>query len=63
MKTDVILSNSADKVDLPKIEEYKQIQVWLGHSNYNTTANIYAHLDSSSMQQSVLQYLYTFYKE
>lgn len=27
----------------------KQIQVWLGHSNYNTTANIYAHLDSSSM--------------
>lgn len=30
----------------------KQIQVWLGHSNYNTTANIYAHLDSSSMEQS-----------
>ena len=29
----------------------KQIQVWLGHSNYNTTANIYAHLDSSSMEQ------------
>lgn len=22
------------------------------HSNYNTTANIYAHLDSSSMEQS-----------
>lgn len=30
----------------------KQIQVWLGHSNYNTTANIYAHLDISSMEQS-----------
>ena len=27
----------------------KQIQVWLGHSNYNTTANIYTHLDTSSM--------------
>lgn len=30
----------------------KQIQVWLGHSNYNTTANIYAHLDSNSMNES-----------
>ena len=27
----------------------KQIQIWLGHSNYNTTANIYAHLDVSSI--------------
>ncbi|NLW79132.1 MAG: site-specific integrase [Ruminococcaceae bacterium] len=26
----------------------KQIQEWLGHSSYNTTANIYAHLDSNS---------------
>jgi integrase len=23
----------------------KQIQLWLGHSNYSTTADIYAHLD------------------
>jgi len=30
----------------------KQIQVWLGHSNYSTTANIYAHLDSNSMLDS-----------
>ena len=30
----------------------KQIQVWLGHSNYNTTANIYAHLDKSHMNES-----------
>lgn len=30
----------------------KQIQVWLGHSNYNTTANIYAHVDSNSMNES-----------
>ena len=26
----------------------KQIQEWLGHSTYNTTADIYAHLDYSS---------------
>ena len=28
----------------------KDIQAWLGHSNYNTTANIYAHLESSSKE-------------
>ncbi|WP_084653797.1 tyrosine-type recombinase/integrase [Paenibacillus zanthoxyli] len=26
----------------------KEIQEWLGHSHCSTTANIYAHLDSSS---------------
>lgn len=26
----------------------KEIQLWLGHSNFATTANIYAHLDQSS---------------
>ena len=26
----------------------KQIQDWLGHSDFSTTANIYAHLDNSS---------------
>ena len=26
----------------------KDIQAWLGHSTYNTTANLYAHLDSES---------------
>lgn len=30
----------------------KEIQAWLGHSNYNTTANIYAHLDINSMNKS-----------
>ncbi len=30
----------------------KQIQAWLGHSNYNTTANTYAHLDCNSMRDS-----------
>lgn len=28
------------------------IQEWLGHSSYNTTANIYAHLDTSSKNTS-----------
>ncbi len=27
----------------------KEIQAWLGHSTYNTTADIYAHLDTSSI--------------
>ena len=27
----------------------KEIQAWLGHLNYNTTANLYAHLDPSSV--------------
>ena len=26
----------------------KQIQEWLGHSDFSTTANIYAHLDAGS---------------
>lgn len=30
----------------------KEIQAWLGHSDYDTTANIYAHLDSQSKQLS-----------
>lgn len=29
----------------------KEIQAWLGHSNYNTTANLYAHLDTSSVNE------------
>ena len=30
----------------------KDIQEWLGHSDYNTTANIYAHLDTTSKSAS-----------
>ena len=30
----------------------KEIQAWLGHSNWNTTANIYSHLESNSKQNS-----------
>lgn len=29
--------------------DMKEIQLWLGHSNYNTTANIYAHLDTKRL--------------
>ncbi|MBO7251996.1 MAG: site-specific integrase [Oscillospiraceae bacterium] len=30
----------------------KQIQEWLGHSDFSTTANIYAHLDYNSKMAS-----------
>lgn len=30
----------------------KDIQAWLGHSDFNTTANIYAHLDSNSKHET-----------
>lgn len=30
----------------------KQIQEWLGHSDFATTANIYAHLDVKSKEPS-----------
>lgn len=29
----------------------KQIQLWLGHSNYSTTADIYSHLSTSAMDE------------
>lgn len=28
--------------------QIKQIQEWLGHSNFSTTANVYSHLDFSA---------------
>ena len=31
----------------------KDIQMWLGHSDYSTTANIYSHLDASSKISSI----------
>lgn len=30
----------------------KQIQIWMGHSTFSTTADIYAHLDFSAQEQS-----------
>ena len=32
--------------------QMKQIQEWLGHSNFSTTADVYSHLDFSSKLQS-----------
>ena len=33
--------------------QLKDIQMWLGHSDFSTTANIYAHLDASSKTASL----------
>ena len=30
----------------------KEVQIWLGHSNFSTTANIYAHLDTESKRNA-----------
>lgn len=30
----------------------KEIQKWPGHSSYNTTANIYTHLDTTAKEKS-----------
>ena len=30
----------------------KQIQIWLGHSTFATTADIYAHLDLTAQEES-----------
>lgn len=43
------LRHSVASILLAEGINMKQIQIWLGHSNYNTTANIYAHLDTNSM--------------
>ena len=42
------LRHSCASLLLAKGIPMKAIQEWLGHSNFSTTANIYAHLDSNS---------------
>lgn len=32
--------------------QMKDIQAWLGHSNYSTTADLYAHIDITSKTES-----------
>ena len=46
------LRHSCASLLLAKGIPMKSIQEWLGHSNFLTTANIYAHLDSNSKQLS-----------
>ena len=43
------LRHSVASILLKNGANMKEIQAWLGHSNYNTTANLYAHLDTSSV--------------
>ena len=42
------LSHSCASLLLKNGVPMKQIQEWLGHSDFSTTANIYAHLDAGS---------------
>lgn len=35
--------------------DMKTIQMWLGHSNYSTTADIYSHIDLNSKRQAVMK--------
>lgn len=43
------LRHSCASILLKNGANMKEIQAWLGHSTYNTTADIYAHLDTSSV--------------
>lgn len=42
------LRHSCASLFLAKGHSLKEIQLWLGHSNFSTTADIYAHLDTNS---------------
>lgn len=46
------LRHSVASILLKNGANMKEIQAWLGHSNYNTTANLYAHLDTSSIDNT-----------
>ena len=46
------LRHSCASLLLSRGVSLKEIQEWLGHSNYNSTANIYAHLDTTAKQNS-----------
>ena len=46
------LRHSCATLQLSHGANMKQIQEWLGHSDFNTTANLYAHLDVSAKMQS-----------
>ena len=44
----IILCDACASLLLANGVPMKQIQDWLGHSDFSTTANIYAHLDYNS---------------
>ena len=46
------LRHSCASLLLAKGVPMKAIQEWLGHSNFSTTANLYAHLDVNSKKVS-----------
>lgn len=46
------LRHSCASLLLAKGIPMKAIQEWLGHSNFSTTANLYAHLDINSKKLS-----------
>ena len=46
------LRHSCASLLLAKGIPMKAIQEWLGHSNFSTTANLYAHLDVNSKKLS-----------
>lgn len=46
------LRHSCASLLLAKGIPMKEIQDWLGHSTYSTTANIYAHLEKNTKNKS-----------
>ena len=46
------LRHSCASIMLSNGVQMKQIQEWLGHSNFSTTADVYSHLDFTSKLQS-----------
>ena len=46
------LRHSCASLMLANGVQMKQIQEWLGHANYSTTADVYSHLDFTSKLQS-----------
>ena len=48
----IILSDTCASLLLANGVPMKQIQEWLGHSDFSTTANIYVHLDYASKLSS-----------
>ena len=48
----IILCDACASLLLANGVSMKQVQEWLGHSDFSTTANIYAHLDYASKLSS-----------